>query len=40
MPEALVEAREVMRMHLRRPARVEATFLLTTVEVEVEEEVR
>jgi hypothetical protein len=30
-----VEVREIMRMHLR-PARVETTFLLTRVEVEVE----
>jgi len=37
---ALVQGREVMRVHLRRPARVEATFLLTRVEVEVEQGTR
>jgi hypothetical protein len=36
-PVALVQGREVMRVHLRRPARVEATFLLTMVEVEVDQ---
>ena len=39
-PVALVQGREVMRVHLRRPARVEATFLLTRVEVEVEQGTR
>ncbi len=33
-PVALVQRREVMRVHLRRPAKVEAIFLLTRVEVE------